>query len=492
MLDYIKGNSNLESSNILKNDQSKASIQKILSLATDYQDTNFYLPWYLDFRGRMYPAATHISPQSDDVGKSLLLFSESTRIDDDAICDLAKYGYSKYKSEKVPSSEMISWIESNQNQIFSAANNPRKNIDFLDSASDKHLFLAFCFEWHKIHNEKSNVRTSSLPIYVDGTCNGFQHYSALLRDERGALSVNLEPSKNPTDYYGDVSREMRSILNETDNADPLLLELVHTYMDRKMLKSSIIAAGYGSFYRMRSEVLAQKIISLPLCTHKCESELCNIFKRLNADDKILASQSQESIREKCLKVELQLDAIIKKFNPAFSKVKKWLKKSNKLISETNECMLWTNSAGFPVYNCYYVYPSIRISVMINGKPHRLKFKQQNVVGLPPLDHKQLSRSISPNFIHSIDAAHAAKLIAKCAAEGINSITSVHDSFGTHASNMKTMQKNIRETFVEIHSANQLQRFKDEIEQRYKVCLPSLPAFGKFDLNKVLESEYLFY
>ena len=38
---------------------------------------------------------------------------------------------------------------------------------------------------------------SQLPIHQDGSCNGLQHYAALGRDEIGAISVNLAPSKAP-------------------------------------------------------------------------------------------------------------------------------------------------------------------------------------------------------------------------------------------------------------------------------------------------------
>ena len=32
-----------------------------------------------------------------------------------------------------------------------------------------------------------------IPIPVDGTCNGAQHYAAMTRDEKGAYGVNVKP-----------------------------------------------------------------------------------------------------------------------------------------------------------------------------------------------------------------------------------------------------------------------------------------------------------
>lgn len=42
---------------------------------------------------------------------------------------------------------------------------------------------------------------SRLPVAVDGSYNGLQHYSAIGRDELGAALVNLVPSERPADAY---------------------------------------------------------------------------------------------------------------------------------------------------------------------------------------------------------------------------------------------------------------------------------------------------
>ena len=38
---------------------------------------------------------------------------------------------------------------------------------------------------------------SRLPVQIDGSCNGLQHYAALCRDLDGGFSVNLLPSDRP-------------------------------------------------------------------------------------------------------------------------------------------------------------------------------------------------------------------------------------------------------------------------------------------------------
>lgn len=476
-----------------KKDKYKLQISKqTIEVATEFRDKTFYLPWYLDFRGRMYPDSIQISPQSDELGKSLLLFKEELKVTDSALFHLAVYGFCKYTSKKVSHTEMIKWIDSHQNIIFQTAEDPYKNQDFLEEASDKYLFLAFCLEWHKIHFASKNTRTTSLPVYVDGTCNGFQHYSALLRDERGAESVNLIPSSKPKDFYEVVAQAIHRHIRLEHPNDPLLNELTSTYINRKTLKPSIISAGYGSHHSKRAVKLANLILSKVTSSQATPDHLVDIATETNVKRNNFVPKPSKTLIDSCHKIERALNSCIEEHNPAFFKIFSWIKKTSKIVSETGECLTWTNSAGLPVCNCYYKHPLIEVSVQINYKRHRISFKDYSFNGTLPLDLKQIRRSIAPNYIHSVDAAHAAKLIDVCSKSSINSLASVHDSFGTHATNMETMHKLIRETFVEIHSNNQIKLFKEEIEQRHSVKLPELPEFGNLDLNQVLNSKYFFY
>ncbi|WP_323166737.1 DNA-directed RNA polymerase, partial [Pseudomonas bubulae] len=65
-------------------------------------------------------------------------------------------------------------------------------------------FLAFCFEWAGVV-EHGGLWESALPIAFDGSCSGIQHFSAMLKDERGGRAVNLLPSETVQDIYRLVS-----------------------------------------------------------------------------------------------------------------------------------------------------------------------------------------------------------------------------------------------------------------------------------------------
>ena len=48
----------------------------------------------------------------------------------------------------------------------------------------------------------------SLPVHMDGSCNGLQHYAALGRDKVGGKAVNLCIAEKPQDVYSGVMHEV--------------------------------------------------------------------------------------------------------------------------------------------------------------------------------------------------------------------------------------------------------------------------------------------
>ena len=66
-----------------------------------------------------------------------------------------------------------------------------------------------------------------------------------------------------------------------------------------------------------------------------------------------------------------------------------------------------------------------------------------------IDYKDLLKSITPNFIQSLDACHEEynKLDGE---KGIKDFWSIHDSFGTHACNVEIMKETVVEEFVNLH------------------------------------------
>jgi DNA-directed RNA polymerase len=100
--------------------------------------------------------------------------------------------------------------------------------------------------------------------------------------------------------------------------------------------------------------------------------------------------------------------------------------------------------------------------------------------------------VSPNFVHSLDAAALHKTIIKANKEaGIYDFAFIHDSYGTHATGCKALAKSLREVFVDMFSVDLLQDWKHQLEHNTNTVLPEPPEYGNADISKITDSTYFF-
>jgi DNA-directed RNA polymerase len=63
--------------------------------------------------------------------------------------------------------------------------------------------------------------------------------------------------------------------------------------------------------------------------------------------------------------------------------------------------------------------------------------------------KRQRTAFPPNFVHSLDGSHMMMTAVACKRQGLN-FAGVHDSYWTHACDVDTMNKILREKFVELY------------------------------------------
>ena len=82
---------------------------------------------------------------------------------------------------------------------------------------------------------------------------------------------------------------------------------------------------------------------------------------------------------------------------------------------------------------------------------RSTFTWDNFSDYDPSDNgKDAKRSVTPNFIHSLDAAHMREAILKLKAKNIKDFWAVHDCFGTHACDIEKMRTVVKDSFRQLH------------------------------------------
>src|SRR5437870_3520098 len=76
-----------------------------------------------------------------------------------------------------------------------------------------------CLNWLILKRTISEGLWSHLPVSMDGTCNGYQHLSAMGRDPIGGRATNLVPADEPEDIYQEVADHVsRRVTRDAENA----------------------------------------------------------------------------------------------------------------------------------------------------------------------------------------------------------------------------------------------------------------------------------
>jgi DNA-directed RNA polymerase len=203
-------------------------------------EESFYFPWQVDHRGRAYPVPPLMNPQSDHIGRALIEFADGKPLGKRGAYWLAIHLADCYwKKKKVSFKDRLAWVEENEQEILDFAANPLCMHRFGIEADQPWLFLAACLEW-KRYKEEGPGMISHLPISMDGSCNGYQHLSAMGLDPIGGRATNLMGSDAPEDIYQWVSDLVcrRMEIDDSEIARQLL-----AIMDRELAKNATMVSA---------------------------------------------------------------------------------------------------------------------------------------------------------------------------------------------------------------------------------------------------------
>ena len=445
---------------------SKRLVQKQqVAVAERFKDEEaIYFPHTADYRGRIYPCAGlgSMNPQGNDAGKALLEFSRGKALGDSGAGWLAVHCANVWGNDKVSMDDRILWAHINSDMMTACAANPLSRNEWMDA--DKPLqFLAACHEWAGYKAEGSEW-VSHLPIALDGSCSGMQHFAAMVRDVASAKAVNvLQVGDVPEDLYTKVLGNVLSALPEGSEWSSRL--------SRKIVKQPCMTTPYG------------------VTLKGIRDQITNWTKRGISEGSIqpFSGDLQESCTELAPVVERAIQGTV----GAAGDVMGWLKDVARITSKAGFPISWTTPNGFRVSQDYRKNVSSRVKVSWEGKVTQLTL----LSGTRVLDTGGQVRGIAPNFVHSFDACHLQVTTANCAEYGLKDFAMIHDSFAVHACDTQLLSEVLRECFIAIYSEDTLGNFMLELEQQLPVELfselPAPPTMGSLDINCVRDSEFFF-
>jgi len=471
---------------------------RMLWVANRFKDEpEFFFPHQLDFRGRVYAVPLFLHPQGNDAARGLLTFASTVPIgDEEGARWLAIHGAGLWGVDKVGMDARVQWVLDNEEAILASARNPTDNR-FWAEAEKPWQALAFCFEWLGFH-EQGFAYESHLPVQMDGTCNGLQNFSAMLLDEVGGRAVNLVPGDQPNDIYQTVADVLVKKLEAI--AATCLLPLVEREIKDKQTGEwkTVMVESDGSMARKwLARGITRKTTKRPVMTLAYGASQFG-FKEQVYDDTVtpwkieagdafpfegtgfaaaafLGGLIWECVGEVVVAARGAMD---------------WLQKVAVAASKERLPVVWTTPTGFKVMQEYTTSEQKKLDLTFQ----KVRLQLRLDTSTRTIDKRRQSSGISPNWVHSMDAAHMQKTVLRSHAEGIRSFSLIHDSYGTHAGNSWALAQYLREEFVRMYTEHDvLAEFREEIAMALPggTALPELPPKGQLDLSQVLHSPFFF-
>ncbi|KAL7673081.1 hypothetical protein ACOME3_007953 [Neoechinorhynchus agilis] len=426
----------------------------------------FFFAHNMDFRGRVYATPPHFNHLGCDVSRALIKFAEPK--------PLGKNGLRWLKIHLVNLTELKKHCSLDEREVFAdemigeildSAKHPLDGRGWWQRSENPWQTLACCMEISRaIESRNPESFMSHFPVHQDGSCNVLQHYAAMGRDLEGAAAVNLLPSDHPQDVYSRVAEFLEKHRKvDADQAGIDIARRLNGFVSRKLVKQTVMTAVYGvTLYG------AHRQISRRLLESGFPSEYL--------------SDATDYVADKTFVVLGEMFSSAKL-------IQDWLSLCARVTSQIGGRLTeWITPLGFT-----------------NKK------SSGNIIESDP--RKQAS-AMPPNFVHSLDSTHMMMTAIECHRAGITFV-SVHDSYWTHAADVKVLNEICRKQFVKLHSqnilddlshqflrtiynSNRIERNDASTNRVFYVVDNLIRNYPKqavgsnaFDLNAVLNSRYFF-
>ena len=417
-----------------------------------------YFPCFFDFRGRLY-YNSNPSPQGSDIARACLNFAERKPLGDRGLYWLKVHLANSLGVDKARFDARVEYVDSIWDKLEVALEDPVNHTDaFGDEAPLSAYGVALEIK-RAIDSGDPSTFYSGIPVHMDATVSGTQHFSAMLKDEVGAEYTNLidlgQPNK--ADLYSRVGELTIEAMNKEE--DPDLMDSacwwVHNGIPRDLAKKPVMTYTYGvtksNITQFVEGFLKEEVGDYP------EN------RRARGDSSYLTNKLFDAIEGTI---------------PATVQGMAFLQDVARDVGHSK--MEWHTPSGFWVHFNAKKQDSKRIAVRSAGVD--LVWIR---VTLDETHRSKMISGVAPQYVHGNDAAHLCLVGNRAKDEGL-SIVCIHDSIATHPSDVDTLHKVIREEFVDMYSEDVLDTFRTTVGSTVE-----LPQYGNFDLNHVLNSEFFF-
>jgi len=454
-------------------------------------DRDFFQMVECDYRGRVYYTEPFLNFQGSDVSKGLFEFSEGKVMDTAGfkwLCIHTACSYNQsYEVSEIPSWTTSDYKEHLEDEGLTTISVDKmtlrdrqlwtlNNIDWIKELASKDQFqveaekpvsfLACCLDvaFYKDAESRGEAYLSRLPIPIDGSNNGWQHLAAISKDKQAGELVSIVPNDIQKDFYVKVAKRLIERLPEWFGSRNIPMKAIRKGIAKRGSMTRAYSAG-------------QKKIAVNM-NYDCKVEGYDVKYNITEDDCVLLSkQLILAINDTCV-------------GPL--KTMKFIQKlTDHILSTGATCTQWNTPSGFPVLYEVWRQNNVTIRGRIRGLGqvgHSIKVPVINSNGDLMPCRRSFASGCSPNFVHSMDAAHMAKVI-----EGFDgAFGAIHDSFSTHACDVDTLVIQTKWQFGMLYNKDNfftvIEDMLLETREGYELKQPEL---GTLDISEILFSDYFF-
>lgn len=461
-----------------------------LDQAEKFKDFDqIYFPFNIDFRGRAYPVPPHLSNVGSDLCRGLLKFAEAKPLGKNGLYWLKVHLANFAGKDKMTFDDRAKFVDDNLDKVRASATDPFGGERWWMSLEDPFQGLATCFEIiGAMDSGNPETYACSLPVHMDGSCNGLQHYAALGRDRVGGKAVNLCAYDEPQDVYVGVMNEVirrvaedaeRAIDFDTSNPDSLSLDqkkalsinraakLVNGLIDRGVVKRTVMTSVYGVTYIGARKQIQEKI-----------------EEKLEQQGRDVDAMSTEVFSACGYLARVTMSVMGELFQGAKGTMN-WLTTCARMITQHGYPVAWISPIGVPTVQPYRQKKTATLVTLMQTVTIA-----KETDGLPIHKSRQVT-AFPPNYVHSLDSSHMLLTAIEMDRRGLT-FSAVHDSFWTHPCDIDEMNGALRDVFVHLYEQPLLERLKRTWEMRYPdLTFPDLPKRGELDLHEVKNAKYFF-
>jgi DNA-directed RNA polymerase len=485
------------------NDDRRRAYVNVRDAASRFSCDTFHLAHHIDFRGRYGPLASRLHFQSASYERALLLFAEPKPLGTvEAYRWFMRAGAAALGNDKLSIDDQLASVDNPfvDEDVEAINADPFANRDLWQRADDPWTFLAWAFERARYLKEKRKAKVddddaylafeTALPVSLDGSCNALQHLALLTRSREDAERVNLLPPTSPycspRDLYGEVAdavtTKLQALAHDPGAGNEALFArawIATGLVGRSLAKTPVMTVAYGSTSDGRQRTLRDALRE------------SSTTRKILADYRV-SVRSAATFLEKLLMEAFE--AIVADAVPAMD----FLRKCASIVARAGHDLAWRSPSGLLVHQFERRPEKIAVRTRLHGTTDWSGSIDLTLLeDGSTVDSAKASRSVAPNFVHSLDAAHLTRVILRAYTEGIP-LGPVHDAVRVRPSDAEAIQRILLEELAAMYGeADLLDDFRNQLAEQFPDIAGELPHVedyvtrGDLDPTEIVGAAFAF-